>query len=183
MFFAPLIAAIPPYATGPALILVGSMMIFNVMKVNWVNVSEAVPAFITLAVMPLTYSIAYGLIAGIMTYMIINGIILLWNIVQVAAFPNSIPEESKAAGDGSTIKTAWHMTGNPPLPADLIELPNEIDANMRQMTFRLRSAEAKLEEAGISTTDLPPLHSAEDVSNPKVADAAADAATDATAKV
>src|SRR5688500_7072692 len=65
LFFTPLIATIPPYATGPALILVGSMMLINVVNINWSNTQEAVPAFLTIAVMPLTYSIAYGVIAGI----------------------------------------------------------------------------------------------------------------------
>ena len=62
MFFSPLIASIPPYATGPALILVGSMMILNIVKINWSSVQDAVPAFLTMAIMPLTYSIAVSLI-------------------------------------------------------------------------------------------------------------------------
>ncbi len=45
---------------GPALIIVGALMLGNVVKIRWDLVSEAVPAFVTIAIMPLTYSIAYG---------------------------------------------------------------------------------------------------------------------------
>jgi AGZA family xanthine/uracil permease-like MFS transporter len=69
LFLTPLIASIPPFATGPALILVGAMMMENLIDVDWANVRQAVPAFITVVVMPLTYSIAYGVIAGICSYL------------------------------------------------------------------------------------------------------------------
>ncbi len=60
LFFNPILSSIPPYATGPALILVGALMLAHVTHINWSSVQEAVPAFLTLCVMPLTYSIAYG---------------------------------------------------------------------------------------------------------------------------
>lgn len=69
LFFSPLIASIPPYATGPALILVGSMMLENLVDIDWADVRQAVPAFITVILMPLTYSIAYGVIGGICSYL------------------------------------------------------------------------------------------------------------------
>ena len=53
-------ANIPPYAVGPALLIVGSLMVANVAKIPWDRIGQAIPAFITLALMPLTYSIAYG---------------------------------------------------------------------------------------------------------------------------
>ena len=53
-------ASIPPYAVGPALIIVGSLMVANVAKISWERIGQAIPAFLTLALMPLTYSIAYG---------------------------------------------------------------------------------------------------------------------------
>jgi xanthine/uracil/vitamin C permease (AzgA family) len=181
LFFAPLIAAVPPYATGPALILVGSMMIFNIIKINWTNPQEAVPGFITISLMPLTYSIAYGLLGGIMSYIIINGLVLIWNYTQVVAFPKTVPEDAKASGNGNAFKTAWYMTANPPMPKDLVDNPASIDRDMRRMTFRLHSAEAKLTEAGISTADLPPLDDAVDAK--VMYTAATDAVDTATAKV
>jgi AGZA family xanthine/uracil permease-like MFS transporter len=63
IFFAPIFASIPPWATGSALILVGAMMARAAVDINWRYVGDSVPAFLTLAVMPLTYSIAHGLIA------------------------------------------------------------------------------------------------------------------------
>ncbi|KAF7315342.1 hypothetical protein MIND_00048800 [Mycena indigotica] len=73
VFFAPIFASIPGWATGGALIIVGSLMIRNVRDINWDYVGDAVPAFITLLVIPLSYNIAYGLIAGILTYLCLNG--------------------------------------------------------------------------------------------------------------
>ncbi|KAK9458600.1 permease family-domain-containing protein [Lipomyces oligophaga] len=72
IFFAPIFASIPPWATGSTLIIVGSMMMTAVTEINWVYIGDAIPAFLTIAVMPFTYSISYGLIAGIISYMILN---------------------------------------------------------------------------------------------------------------
>ncbi|KAF8245101.1 hypothetical protein K440DRAFT_419117 [Wilcoxina mikolae CBS 423.85] len=75
IFFAPIFASIPPWATGCTLILVGCMMMKAAAEINWAYPGDAIPAFITLLVMPMTYSIAYGLIAGIITYIILNTIV------------------------------------------------------------------------------------------------------------
>lgn len=74
VFFAPIFASIPPWATGGALVIVGSLMITNVREVNWDYIGDAVPAFITIIMIPLTYNIAYGVIAGIMSYIVLNTI-------------------------------------------------------------------------------------------------------------
>ncbi|KAL5119459.1 hypothetical protein ACEQ8H_002729 [Pleosporales sp. CAS-2024a] len=75
IFFAPIFASIPPWATGGALILVGCMMMRGILGINWNYPGDSIPAFVTLMFMPFSYSIAYGLIAGIMSYTIINSII------------------------------------------------------------------------------------------------------------
>jgi adenine/guanine/hypoxanthine permease len=72
IFFAPIFASIPAWATGCTLILVGAMMARACTDINWHYIGDSIPAFVTLAVMPFTYSIAYGLIAGIFTYTILN---------------------------------------------------------------------------------------------------------------
>ncbi|KAF8966071.1 xanthine/uracil permease [Flammula alnicola] len=77
VFFAPIFASIPSWATGGALTIVGSLMIRNVLEINWLYIGDAVPAFLTLLIIPLTYNIAYGVIAGIISYMLLNGIPLL----------------------------------------------------------------------------------------------------------
>jgi AGZA family xanthine/uracil permease-like MFS transporter len=70
IFFAPVISSIPPWATGGALIIVGSIMARSLKGVKWHDPTHALSAFLTVIVMPLTYSIAYGLIAGIASYFI-----------------------------------------------------------------------------------------------------------------
>ena len=65
IFFAPILASIPPWATGGSLIIVGALMAKSLAKVKWENPTHAITAFVTVMIMPLTYSIAYGLIAGI----------------------------------------------------------------------------------------------------------------------
>jgi len=74
VFFAPIFASIPPWATGGALVIVGSLMIRNVREINWDYIGDAVPAFLTIIIIPLTYNIAYGVIAGIISFILLNGI-------------------------------------------------------------------------------------------------------------
>jgi AGZA family xanthine/uracil permease-like MFS transporter len=72
MFCAPLVAAIPSYATAPALILVGALMCGSVARVKWDDFSEAFPAFLTLVATPLTFSIATGLSLGMLSFTFIK---------------------------------------------------------------------------------------------------------------
>ncbi|TVY84911.1 putative xanthine/uracil permease [Lachnellula suecica] len=72
IFFAPIFASIPSWATGCTLILVGAMMARACTDINWRYIGDSVPAFLTMAIMPFTYSIAYGLITGIVAYTILN---------------------------------------------------------------------------------------------------------------
>src|SRR5215472_16251153 len=68
MFCAPVVAAIPAYATAPALVLVGVLMSGAVARVKWGDFSEAFPAFLTLVATPLTFSIATGLSLGVLSF-------------------------------------------------------------------------------------------------------------------
>jgi AGZA family xanthine/uracil permease-like MFS transporter len=72
IFFHPIVSAIPAYATAPALVIVGTLMMSHVKNINWDDVSEAIPAFITLITIPLTYSIATGLALGFISYPILK---------------------------------------------------------------------------------------------------------------
>jgi AGZA family xanthine/uracil permease-like MFS transporter len=72
MFCAPLVSAIPSYATAPALILVGALMCGSVAKVRWDDFSEAFPAFLTVVATPLTFSIATGLSLGMLSFTFIK---------------------------------------------------------------------------------------------------------------
>ncbi len=72
--FYPLVSIVPPYATAPALIIVGILMCSQVKNIPWDKMDEAVPAFLTLFMMPVTYSIANGLAAGFISYPIVKGL-------------------------------------------------------------------------------------------------------------
>lgn len=103
IFFAPIFASIPPWATGCVLILVGSMMVGSVVDINWRYMGDGVPAFLTIVLMPFTYSIANGLIGGICSYMVLNTTIWL---VKVATRGRVVPPNYEER-DGWT----WKIPG------------------------------------------------------------------------
>jgi AGZA family xanthine/uracil permease-like MFS transporter len=72
MFCSPLAAAIPGYATAPALIVVGALMTESIGRVQWTEFTEAIPAFVTLLATPLTFSIATGLSLGLISYTLVK---------------------------------------------------------------------------------------------------------------
>ncbi|WP_349406967.1 NCS2 family permease [Clostridium perfringens] len=72
MFFSPIFVAVPACATAPALIYVGYLMLTSVLKIDFSDITDAVPAFLIIALMPLTYSIGDGLTIGVLTYVILN---------------------------------------------------------------------------------------------------------------
>ena len=78
MFFSPIFIAIPSCATAPALIYVGYLMLGAVKNIEFDNITEGVPAFITISTMALTYSIGDGLTLGILSYVVIN---LIYNAI------------------------------------------------------------------------------------------------------
>lgn len=82
IFFAPIFASIPPWATGSVLVLVGAMMVVSVTQINWRYLGDGVPAFLTIILMPFTYSIADGLIGGICSYIVINSTIYFFKVIS-----------------------------------------------------------------------------------------------------
>lgn len=72
IFFAPLFTTIPGFATAPALIFVGFLMITAVVDIDFSDLTEAVPAYLCLLAMPLMYSISEGIAVGVISYVIIN---------------------------------------------------------------------------------------------------------------
>ncbi|MEW5932208.1 MAG: NCS2 family permease [Bacillota bacterium] len=73
-FFAPLVGIVPAAATAPVLVIVGVFMIEPIMKIDFGDYLEAIPAFLALAMMPFTYSIAEGIIWGVLSYVILHAI-------------------------------------------------------------------------------------------------------------
>ncbi len=72
LFFSPLFLAIPAAATGPALILVGIMMCMNTTSIDWGDYTEVIPAFVTILLMPLSYSISDGIMLGIIMFVLMK---------------------------------------------------------------------------------------------------------------
>ena len=120
IFFAPIFASIPSWATGCVLILVGSMMVRAVTDINWKYMGDAIPAFVCIALMAFTYSIANGLIGGICLYALINT--LVW-VIEKASGGRIVPQNKElkdpwAANFGSIVpnwmlcvakgKAPWH---------------------------------------------------------------------------
>ena len=74
LMFSPLFLAIPGAATGPVLFIVGVMMASPVRDIDWSDYSEAIPAFVTMLLMPLAYSISDGIMLGMITYTVLNAL-------------------------------------------------------------------------------------------------------------
>ena len=72
LLFSPIFLAIPGAATAPALVIVGVMMMSPVAKIDWENYSESIPAFITILMMPVAYSISDGILLGVISYVLLN---------------------------------------------------------------------------------------------------------------
>jgi AGZA family xanthine/uracil permease-like MFS transporter len=72
IFVAPVIGAVPSFATSPALILVGALMVASAARIDWDDPLVAVPAFLTILTIPLTYSIATGLSFGIISFAVLE---------------------------------------------------------------------------------------------------------------
>lgn len=96
----PLIELIPPEATAPCLVLVGSMMMAPVRDIDFTDLRLALPAFLTICVTPLTYSIAAGIFAGISSYFVLG--FVLWLL------------EAATHASGSVAKSVWQ--GHLPRP-------------------------------------------------------------------
>lgn len=74
LFLSPLLSVVPAIATAPALVLVGAFMIRPVTRINWLQLDDAIPAFLAMALIPFTYSITQGIIWGFLS----------WTIMKVA---------------------------------------------------------------------------------------------------
>eukprot|EP00887_Chlorella_sp_A99_P004340 scaffold15.g4340.t1 len=121
LFFSPLLASIPPYATGPVLVL-------------WRTVQEGVPAFITIITMPTTYSIAYGVIGGIISYCIINFFLFATYWIQACLFRRTIkPPAGRDFSDMRPFQIAYWLTfphadeGDEP---ELEQVPEDVHKRM-----------------------------------------------------
>ena len=72
LFFAPVFTMVPGAATAPALVLVGFFMMSPILKINFDDYTESIPAFLTIIMMPLAYSIAEGIVFGMLSYVLLK---------------------------------------------------------------------------------------------------------------
>jgi adenine/guanine/hypoxanthine permease len=82
LVLAPVFTAVPPFATAPALIVVGALMMRAAADLDWLRIDTAVPAFLTIVAMPFTYSIANGIAIGIVAYVIIEVFVGRWREIH-----------------------------------------------------------------------------------------------------
>lgn len=83
LFLAPLFLMVPAAATAPALIIVGLFMISSVVNFNFEDMSESLPAFLTMVLMPFTFSIAHGIVFGMVSYVILKTFAGKYNQISV----------------------------------------------------------------------------------------------------
>ena len=74
LFFSPIFLSIPSAATAPALFIVGVMMMPSIKRIHWEDYCKSIPAFVTIVMMPLAYSISDGILIGVITYVITHAI-------------------------------------------------------------------------------------------------------------
>jgi adenine/guanine/hypoxanthine permease len=78
LFFAPIFLSIPAAATTPVLLIVGLFMMSPIKDINLNDYAESIPAFITIIMMPLAYSISDGILCGVISYVAINSLCGNW---------------------------------------------------------------------------------------------------------
>lgn len=82
LILSPIFLAIPGFATAPALVMVGFLMMTSVTKIDFTDYTECIPAFIALMAMPFTYSISEGIALGFISYVVLNAIAGKWKKVS-----------------------------------------------------------------------------------------------------
>ncbi|MBR4593903.1 MAG: NCS2 family permease [Bacteroidaceae bacterium] len=90
LLFAPVFLAIPSSATAPALIIVGLFMMSPIKEIDLDDYSDSIPAYITLIMMPLTYSISDGIMLGMISYVILNAVSGKFNKISLTSWILSI---------------------------------------------------------------------------------------------
>lgn len=84
LFFAPIAAIVPPYATAPALLYVAVLMSGGLKLIDWADITEAAPGIVTALMMPLTFSIANGIALGFITYALLKLVSGRWGALNLS---------------------------------------------------------------------------------------------------
>jgi len=99
LFFAPLFGSIPPEATAPVIVLIGASMMGQASEIDWKEMRIAIPAFLTLIVMPFTFSIPNGIACG----MVSNGILLI-TTGRIFGYKDSLDEDDVEKSADTVVK-------------------------------------------------------------------------------
>ena len=86
LFFSPLFLSITGSVTGPVLVLIGVMMCSPISKIEWDRYTEAIPAFVTMFIMPTTGSISNGIMFGVITYVLLNLVVHGWKSCNITMY-------------------------------------------------------------------------------------------------
>lgn len=86
LFFAPVFLMVPDAATAPALIIVGSFMLTPILKVDFSDYTESIPVFLTVIMMPLAYSIAEGIVFGMLSYVVLKVLTGKYKKVSIVSY-------------------------------------------------------------------------------------------------
>jgi AGZA family xanthine/uracil permease-like MFS transporter len=84
LFLSPLAELVPAVATAPVLVLVGVFMAGPLRQIDWKNMEEAIPAFLTIVLIPLTYSLTQGIVYGFLSYTLIKAVLGKWKAIHPA---------------------------------------------------------------------------------------------------
>jgi adenine/guanine/hypoxanthine permease len=84
LFLAPLLSMVPAIATAPALVLVGAFMLRPVIKIDWLNLDDAIPAFMAMVIIPFSYSITQGIIWGFLSWTVMKVAVGKWKDLSAA---------------------------------------------------------------------------------------------------
>ncbi|GHV84705.1 xanthine/uracil permease [Spirochaetia bacterium] len=86
LFFSPLFLLIPSAATAPALIVVGFLMMQSVTEIDFRDPTEGIPAFLTIVIMPFAYSIADGIVYGLLSFVILKALTMKWKDISIVSW-------------------------------------------------------------------------------------------------
>lgn len=121
LFFFPIFISFPPWATGPALIIVGGLMMKGVSKINFSDFEEALPAAVTIMLMPFTFSIANGIIFGWATWIVMKLFGYLFDLMGMPKVENAvegIPSKQVAVEPSEQEVAAGEVSANSPKDLD-----------------------------------------------------------------
>lgn len=108
VFLSPIFTSFPPWATGPAVIVIGALMTQSVTRIRWDYPGEAIPAFLTIILMPLTFSVAYGILAGIISYVFLNSSSRLITFLSRGRYtPLLPPDEEDSSSKVYSLSPPW----------------------------------------------------------------------------